>query len=80
MNVQSIKKLIENHSIEELKSAEDALMNELNMPFEVEGEDEGEMLTHLLAAMFCKEEMSKSDININQAIRMYSQRVRNSIS
>jgi hypothetical protein len=80
MNVQSIKKLIENYSMEELKSAEEALLNESILAIEVEGEDEGEMLTHLLAAMFCKEEMSKSDININQAIRMYSHRVRNSIN
>lgn len=79
MNIQIIKKIVETYSIEQLNKAEDDLLNERALDIEIEGVDEGEKLTHILAAVFCKEEMLKSDININQAVRLYSQRVRSSI-
>lgn len=79
MNIQIIKSIVDSYTIEELKQAEEALLNEETLAIEIEGVDEGEQLTHTLAAIFCKEEMEKNNININQAIRLYSQRVRNSI-
>ncbi len=79
MNIQIIKSIVDSYTIEELKQAEEALLNEETLAIEIEGVDEGEQLTHTLAAIFCKEEMEKNKININQAIRLYSQRVRNSI-
>lgn len=80
MNVAAIKKLVEAYSLQQLNQAEDDLMNERALSIEIDGEDEGEKLTHTLAAIFCKQEMEKSDININQAVRLYSQRVRDSIN
>jgi hypothetical protein len=80
MNIQIIKHLVESYSMEELRAAEEALLNEQTPKIEVEGVDEGEQLTHTLAAIFCKEEMAIQQININQAVRLYSQRVRNSIT
>ncbi len=80
MNIQVIKKIVESYSIEQLKMAEENLLDEKPLGIEIEGKDEGEQLTHILAAVFCLEEMQKPDININQAIRLYSQRVRGSIS
>lgn len=80
MNIQIIKKIVENYTVEQLNKAEDDLLNERTLDIEIEGVDEGEQLTHILAAVFCKEEMLKSDININQAVRLYSQRVRGSIN
>jgi len=56
------------------------LLNEETLEITVEGKDEGEQLTHVLAAVFCQEEMAKTDININQVVRLYSQRVRGSIN
>ena len=63
MNIQVIKKIVESYSIEQLKMAEENLLDEKPLGIEIEGKDEGEQLT-----------------NINQAIRLYSQRVRGSIS
>ena len=80
MNIQIIKKIVDLYTIDQLKQAEENLLEEKPLGIEIEGKDEGEQLTHILAAVFCLEEMQKSDININQAIRLYSQRVRDSIS
>lgn len=80
MNIQIIKKIVELYTVEQLKQAEEDLLDEKPMAIEIDGKDEGEQLTHILAAVYCKEEMQKSDININLAIRAYSQRVRDSIS
>lgn len=80
MNIQIIKKLTETYTVEQLNAAEDDLLNERPLSIEVEGKDEGEKLTHILAAAYCKQEMQASGININQAVRLYSQRVRDSIN
>lgn len=80
MNIQVIKKIVEAYSVAELNQAEADLLDEQPLKIEIEGSDEGEKLTHILAAVFCKTEMEKSGINLNQAIRLYSQRVRDSIN
>jgi hypothetical protein len=80
MNVNSIKNLVQKYNLEEIQSAENSLINELSLDIEVEGKDEGEQLTHILAAIFCKQEMVDKGISINHAIRIYSQRVRGSIN
>jgi hypothetical protein len=80
MKVPSIKKAVEHHSLENLKQAEEDLLNEENLKIEIEGADEGEKLTHILAAIWIKEEMSNKNIEFKDALRAYSQRVRNSIS
>lgn len=80
MNIQIIKHLVDTYTIQQLKQAEEDLLNEQALKIEVEGVDEGEQLTHTLAAIFCKEIMEKEGLNINQAVRAYSQRVRDSIN
>lgn len=80
MNVASIKQAVESYAIDELRKAEDDLLNERPLEIEIGGEDEGEKLTHILAAIFCRHEMQHSGLNLNQAIRLYSQRVRSSIN
>jgi len=80
MKVPSIKKAVELHSIENLKQAEDDLLNEQALKIEIEGSDEGEQLTHILAAIWIKEEIQNKGIEFKDALRAYSQRVRNSIS
>lgn len=80
MNIAIIKKIVDLYSIEQLQAAEANLMDEKPLGIEIEGKDEGEKLTHILAAIFCKEEMAKTGVNLNLAIRAYSQRVRDSIN
>lgn len=80
MKIPVIKKLVESHSIEELQLAESAMLEGLPMSIAVEGDDEGEQLTHILAAMDILQNMKSKNLNAAQALRLYSQRVRKSIS
>jgi hypothetical protein len=79
MNITVIKQLVDDYSIAQLVRAEEDMLNEATPEIEITGKDEGEKLTHVLAAIFCKHEMERENININQAIRLYSQRVRGSL-
>ena len=79
MQIPVIKKLVEQYSLVQLQSAEAAMMEEQKPAIEVEGKDEGECLTHVLAAIYIKEKMEQG-VAFNQALRDFSQRVRNSIS
>jgi hypothetical protein len=80
MKIPAIKKLVDNFSFEELQAAEAALLDEQQPAIEVEGDDEGEKLTHLLAAQFILQEMAEKGVDYLTALRAYSGRVRNSIS
>ena len=79
MQIPVIKKLVEAYSLVQLQSAEAAMMEEQKPAIEVEGKDEGECLTHVLASIYIKEKMEQGTA-FNQALRDFSQRVRNSIS
>lgn len=80
MQLPVIKKLSETYNLEQLRAAEDAILNEQAPAIEVEGKDEGEQLTHILAAIDILHDMQKNNIDYRTALRNYSQRVRNSIS
>jgi len=80
MQIAIIKQLAETHTIDELRRAEDALLNEAQPAIKVEGKDEGEQLTHVLAAIEIHHDMERSNIDFRTALRNYTQRVRNSIS
>ncbi len=79
MQIPVIKKLVEQYSLAQLQSAEEAMMEEQKPAIEVEGKDEGECLTHVLAAIYIKEKVDQGSA-FNQALRDFSQRVRKSIS
>jgi hypothetical protein len=79
MKLPVIKKTCESFSLDQLRQAESALYEELPLPIEVEGDDEGEKLTHVLAAIFVKE-LQEQGHEYQSAIREYSRKVRNSIS
>ena len=79
MQIPVIKKLVESYSLVQLQAAEEAMMEEQKPAIEVEGKDEGECLTHVLAAIYIKEKVEQG-VAFNQALRDFSQRVRNSIS
>lgn len=80
MKIPAIKKLVENYTLAQLQDAENALLEEQRPAIEVDGDDEGECLTHVLASIYIKDKMEKEGTVFNQALRDFSQRVRNSIS
>ncbi len=80
MQLPEIKKLTEAYSMEQLREAEDAILNEQPISIEVGGKDEGEQLTHVLAAIEILHDMQQNQSDLRTAIRNYTQRVRNSIS
>lgn len=80
MDLPIVKKLVELHTAEELKAAEAALYDEKPLPFEVEGKDEGEQLTHILAAIWIHEDMAQRGVKMAESLRDYTRKVRTSIS
>ncbi|MBS1637488.1 MAG: hypothetical protein JST26_16350 [Bacteroidetes bacterium] len=80
MKTPSIKALVETYSLAELQEAEVALLEEHTPAITIEGKDEGEQLTHVLAAIYIKTQMETKGIPFNQGLRDFSQRVRKSIS
>jgi hypothetical protein len=79
MQIQVIKKIVETYSYEQLAAAEAALLDEQEPVIDIEGKDEGEQLTHVLAAMQILKEMEINKVPLASALRSYTQRVRNSI-
>ena len=55
-------------------------MEEQKPLIEVEGDDEGEQLTHILASIYIKGKMENEGVAFAQGLRDFSQRVRKSIS
>jgi hypothetical protein len=80
MKVAAIKKLVEEVKVDLLLQAEEALIHEKPMPVEVDGEDEGEQLTHILAAIWILERMQEESVDFKTALRDYSKMVRESIN
>jgi hypothetical protein len=80
MQVPVIKKIVADYELEQLQAAEDALLEEQAPSIEIEGEDEGEQLTHVIAAIWVKKYMEKEGVPLGKAVREYTVRVRNSIS
>jgi hypothetical protein len=80
MKLAVIKKLAETQTLESLRQAEDAILNEEKPSIEIEGEDEGEQLTHAIAAIQILSDMETQGVDLRTALRAYTERVRNSIS
>jgi len=80
MKIPVIKLIASQHSIKELDAAEEAILNEEKPAIQIEGDDEGEQLTHIMAAREIRTQMEKDGIDLNRALRNYTLRVRNSIS
>ncbi|MFL5753860.1 MAG: DUF6952 family protein [Bacteroidia bacterium] len=80
MKIPVIKKLVEEHALASLQEAETALLEEQKPAIEIEGSDEGEQLTHVLAAIWIKHEMQKNNADFVTTLRAYTSRVRKSIS
>jgi hypothetical protein len=80
MKLPVIKALAENQTLENLRKAEEELLNGEALSIEVEGEDEGEQLTHILGAIDILERVEKEGVDLRTSTRAFFERVRNSIS
>ncbi len=81
MKIPAIKKIIEaKYTLEMLDDAEMAIINEEQPTIDIEGEDEGEQLTHIFAAKWIVEDMQNTGDDFKTSLRKYTQKVRNSIS
>lgn len=79
MKVAAIKALVETYTIEQLLAADEDLCEEKPLTIEVEGADEDEKLTHILAAIEILTDMRKGT-DYKTALRNFSARVRSSIN
>lgn len=79
MKIPAIKQLVEQYNIDQLNEAEEALLEEQQPSVEVPGDDEGEQLTHVIAAKWVINEMEENGTDFKKAVRAYSQKVRDSI-
>jgi len=80
MDIPVIKNIVEKYSLEDLQAAEEAMMEEQEPLIQIDGKDEGEQLTHVLAAIWIKKHMAESGESVGKAVRAYSVKVRKSIS
>jgi hypothetical protein len=80
MKIPAIKKLVETYSIQECKKAEQALLEEQQLLIEIDGDDDGEKLTHVLGAIDILERMQLENKDVRTALREFMERVRLSIS
>jgi len=79
MKIQVVKKLVETHTLDQLRKAENDIAEGLTPEITIEGADEGEQLTHAYAAFWIKEKMQNEQLDLNTALRAYTQMVRKSI-
>ncbi len=80
MKMPVIKQLVETQTLQTLVEAEEALLDERQPDFEVPGEDEGEQLTHVFAAIFILNHMRDHGADFKTALREYTKKVRVSIN
>ena len=81
MKIPAIKKLVENASMEDLIAVEEEIVErECCTLLEVDGDDEGEQLTHILAAIYIKDQITNEGQDFKTALREYTKKVRESIS
>lgn len=80
MKIPAIKKLVETQEVHALMAAEAAIIDEQPIEIEVDGEDEGEQLTHILAAIWILNHMQETSEDFKTSLREYTKKVRVSIS
>lgn len=80
MKIPVIKQLTEKYSIAQLEEAESNILEERPAGIEDAGDDAGDQLTNIMAAIWIKKEMEEHGSDLKTALRAYTQRVRDSIS
>lgn len=80
MKIPVIKQLAEKYSVLQLEEAENAILEERPHFIEGAGDDAGDQLTNIMAALWVKRQMEQAGTDLKTALRAYAQRVRDSIS
>ena len=80
MKLAVIKTLVESQTLEALQAAEAALLEGQALSIPVGGDDEGEQLTHIMAAIEVLKDIHDNGTEMKEALRTYTKRVRDSIS
>ena len=80
MKVPVIKKLVEQYSLEQLRAAEEALLNEEKPAIDLGADDPGDQLTHVIGAIQVHETVARGQADLKTALRLFIDRVRNSIN
>ena len=80
MNLAAVRTLVETYTNHDLQQAEAQLLEGEPLAIDVQGEDEGEQLTHILAALWVRQHMAETGDALPLAMRAYTQRVRQSIT
>lgn len=79
MKINVVKKLAEEYDIEKMNHLVGQLENGETLSHPVEGDDEGEQLTHLLGATWILEQMKANNTDLRTELRNFAGRVRESI-
>lgn len=80
MKIPAIKQLVQDFTLEQLQQAEKDLLDGKSLSIEVQGEDDGEQLTHILAGIWIHEQQKQfPDATLNTLLRLYAEKVRKSI-
>lgn len=77
MKVSAIRKLVEKQTILELKQAESDIIQEKSASIEIEGKDDAEKLSNVIAALWILEEMKSKGLDFKEAFSLYNKKVRN---
>lgn len=75
MKIAEVKRIATAYSFDQIEKAVTAFEVERQNELEVTGENDGEKMSHLLAASFVRKQIDKG-LDLNTAIREYSKRVR----
>jgi hypothetical protein len=79
MNVGIVRKIASAHPLASIDEAITAFERDRSNPLQVEGKDDAEVMSHLLAAQFVRRRMDQGQ-DINAAFREYAQRVKGMLS
>lgn len=79
MNAEAVRILVENYTADQLTEAEQELIRGEEPSIVVKGDDAGEKLTHLLAAVHVLEQMKFEGVEFSTALSQYILQVRESI-
>ena len=80
MQIPVIKELVERYSTDDLQKAEEDLLEERPLSILISGDDPGDQLTNIMAAIWIKFDMEQNQHDLKTALRAYTQKVRNSIN
>ena len=80
MKLPIVRKLADEYSLSELHDLEEKIINDVPIDINDLGDDEGEVLTHVLAAIYIKNIMQQDGLELSVALRQYTSRVRDTLS